>query len=48
MGDLELQVTMDAVGTRLRDSGKNPDEVEELLHAEAVRVSDELRDQEEA
>lgn len=48
MSDVELQTMMDAVGTILRDSGKNPDEVEELLHAEAVRVAEELKAQEEA
>ena len=48
MTDLELQITMDAIGTVLRDGGKNPDQIEETLHAEAVRVADELRDQESA
>ena len=48
MDDLQLQVTMDTIGTALRDSGKNPDEIEELLHAEAVRVAEELKEQEES
>lgn len=48
MSDSELSEAMDLIGTTLRDAGKNSDQVEELLHAEAVRVAEELRNQEEA
>lgn len=47
MSDLELQITMDTIGTVLRDGGKNPDQIEEMLIDESYRVAQELRDQEE-
>ena len=48
MHNLEHEVTMDAVAARLRDGGKSPDEIEEMLIDESYRVAQELRDQEEA
>lgn len=48
MSDLELQITMDTIGTALRDGGKNPDQIEEMLLDESYRVAQELRDQEES
>lgn len=45
MDDLELAIAMDDIGQALKERGKTPDQIWEILTEEAARVAQEMKDE---